>query len=193
MRVMPSVTETIEPTLRASVTDLKFSMRCLMSSLISVALMAISSTPGKAQFNGWSSGRQLVSDALEPGAQRAIDHQVPGAQHRTADELRVCLAVQPHLAPQPLLERCAELVPLRLIERRRRSHRDILDALGVVLESVEELRDLRQVAEAVIVGERAHEVCAMLAEGRGGDPIHEPRQLLRGHARIVEQIRHARI
>ena len=41
MRVMPSVTETIEPTLRASVTDLKFSIRCLIRSLISVALMAM--------------------------------------------------------------------------------------------------------------------------------------------------------
>ena len=38
---MPSVTDTMEPTLRASVTDLKFSIRCLISSLISVALMAM--------------------------------------------------------------------------------------------------------------------------------------------------------
>ena len=38
---MPSVTDTIVPTLRASVTDLKFSIRCLIRSLISVALMAM--------------------------------------------------------------------------------------------------------------------------------------------------------
>ena len=41
MRAMPSVTDTMVPTLRASVTDLKFSMRCLISSLISVALIAM--------------------------------------------------------------------------------------------------------------------------------------------------------
>jgi len=39
---MPSVTDMMEPTLRASVTPLKFSIRCLMRSLISVALIAIS-------------------------------------------------------------------------------------------------------------------------------------------------------
>ena len=33
---MPSVTEMIEPTLRASVTDLKFSIRCLIRSEISL-------------------------------------------------------------------------------------------------------------------------------------------------------------
>ncbi len=41
MRQMPSVSETIVPTLRASVTGLKLSIRCLMRSLISVALMAM--------------------------------------------------------------------------------------------------------------------------------------------------------
>ncbi len=41
MRVMPSVSDTMVPTLRASVDDLKFSIRCLMRSEISVALMAI--------------------------------------------------------------------------------------------------------------------------------------------------------
>ena len=38
---MPSVTDTIVPTLRASVTPLKLSIRCLIRSLISVALIAI--------------------------------------------------------------------------------------------------------------------------------------------------------
>ena len=40
-RVMPSVTEIMVPTLRASVAVSNFSMRCLMRSLISVALMAM--------------------------------------------------------------------------------------------------------------------------------------------------------
>ncbi len=67
MRVMPSVTDTIVPTLRASVTDLKSSIRCLMRSLISLALMAMSVFPAKNCLGG-----ELVGDALEParGASR---------------------------------------------------------------------------------------------------------------------------
>ncbi len=41
MRTMPSVTLTTVPTLRASVADLNLSMRALMRSLISDALMDI--------------------------------------------------------------------------------------------------------------------------------------------------------
>src|SRR6516165_5587753 len=128
MRVMPSVTDTIAPTLRASVTDLKFSMRCLIRSLISVALMAMC-VPLCCQF---------VGDALEPRA-------------------------------------------LRLIERRRRGHRDVHHALSVILQRVEQLGDLRQVAEAVVVRKHTHEVRAMLSEGNRGDLIHELRELLRSH------------
>jgi len=62
---MPSVTETIEPMLRASVTDLKFSIRCLMSSEISVALMAIALVPRET----FLLRSQLVGDALEARAQ----------------------------------------------------------------------------------------------------------------------------
>src|SRR5215831_15008185 len=119
MRVMPSVTDTMEPTLRASVTDLKFSIRCLISSLISVALIAISSVPWVVL------GGQLVGDAVEPRAQRAVDDQVAGAQDSAADELGIRLTVQPHLALEASLERCRELLALRLIQRRRGSHRDV--------------------------------------------------------------------
>ena len=42
MRTMPSVTLTTVPTLRASVADWNFSMRALIRSLISDALMDIS-------------------------------------------------------------------------------------------------------------------------------------------------------
>src|SRR2546430_4370669 len=157
MRVMPSVTETIEPTLRASVTDWKFSIRCLMRSEISVALMAMSSVPLKARFSGWSSGSQLVGDALEACAQRAVDHQVPGAQHRAADERRVDLAAQAHGALEPLLQRGGELVLLARSQRRGGSDRDVGDALGCVLELLEQRADLRQVAEAPVGGERSEE------------------------------------
>src|SRR5213082_2381036 len=103
MRVMPSVTDTIEPTLRASVTALKFSILCLMRSLISVALMAISSVPVKAQFHGWSSGSQLVGDAVKARAQRAVDHQIARAQHRAADELGIDRTIRLHCAIDPQL------------------------------------------------------------------------------------------
>src|SRR5512138_563242 len=99
MRVMPSVTDTMVPTLRASVTDLKFSIRALIRSLISVALMAMVFPQYEfccAAFAG--SGGQLVGDALEPRAQRAVDHQIAGAEHGTADQGRVRRRVQADLA-----------------------------------------------------------------------------------------------
>src|ERR1044071_693571 len=95
MRVMPSVTDTMVPTLRASVTDLKFSIRCLIRSLISDALMAIVNRPLRIR-----SGSQLVRDALEPRSQAAIDNQVSGADHRAADERRIRLGAQTHFALQ---------------------------------------------------------------------------------------------
>src|SRR6185437_8614069 len=42
------------------------------------------------------SGRQLVRDAIEPGQYRAVDHEIPGAHHGAADELRISLAMQAH-------------------------------------------------------------------------------------------------
>src|SRR5579859_5450441 len=98
MRVMPSVTEMMVPTLRASVTDLKFSMRCLMRSEISDALMAMSD----------SLSSQFVGDALEARTERPVDHQVAALHHRPADELRVGRAVQSHRSLQALLERRRE-------------------------------------------------------------------------------------
>src|SRR5579863_902485 len=97
---MPSVTDTMVPTLRASVTPLKFSMRCLMRSLISVALMAMLRIPCECRMCGRSSGDQLVGNALEAPAYRAIDDQVTGAHHGAAEEFRVGRAVQAHFALQ---------------------------------------------------------------------------------------------
>src|SRR5215469_4692433 len=103
---MPSVTDMMEPTLRASVTPLKFSIRCLMRSLISVALMAM-----------WVLlCREFVGDAVETATQRAVDDEIAGAQDSAADQRRVGLTVQPHLALEPPPERRGDLVALRLIE-----------------------------------------------------------------------------
>src|ERR1700761_5985950 len=101
---MPSVTDTMVPTLRASVTPWKFSMRCLMRSLISVALMAMLRIPCECRMSVWSSRDQLVGDALQAPAHRAIDDQVTGTHHRAADELRIDLTVQPHLALEPVAQ-----------------------------------------------------------------------------------------
>src|SRR5438309_11768592 len=89
MRVMPSVTETIEPMLRASVTGLKFSIRCLMSSEISVALMAIVLVPCET----FLLRSQLVGDALEARAECAVDLKVPGCQRCASGEFGKNLAV----------------------------------------------------------------------------------------------------
>src|SRR5512146_1536187 len=123
MRVMPSVTDTIVPTLRASVTDLKPSIRCLMRSLISLALMAMSVSPENCL------GGQLVGDALEPAAERAVDDQITGAQHGAPDERRIRSTLQAHRAAQPALERGRELCLLRVVKRRGGGHRHVYDAL----------------------------------------------------------------
>ncbi len=52
MRTMPSVTLTTVPTLRASVADWNFSMRALIRSLISDALMDISILLLRAPLTG---------------------------------------------------------------------------------------------------------------------------------------------
>src|SRR5215472_16374567 len=119
MRVMPSVTDMMEPTLRASVTALKFSIRCLMRSLISVALIAM-----------WVLlSREFVGNAVETGTERAVDDEIAGAQDSAADEIGVGIAVQPHLALKAPLERRGDFVALRPIECARRGHRDIRHTL----------------------------------------------------------------
>src|SRR5207253_3694931 len=193
MRVMPSVTDTIEPTLRASVTALKFSIRCLMRSLISVALMAISSVPVKAQFSGWSSGSQFVGDAVKARAQRAVDHQIARAQHRAADELGIDRTVQSYRALESLLQRGGELALLTRIHRRGGSDRDVGDALRGVLELIEQRADLRQVSEAPVDGEHAHEVRALTPKLRPRDATHQLRELLGRHARISQEPADARV
>src|SRR5215212_4409886 len=117
---MPSVTETIVPTLRASVTDLKPSIRCLMRSLISVALMAIYLVLIQIRSSG-----QLVCDALEARAQAAVDYQVPGANHRTADERAIRRRVQTHFAFQFTGQRFRKSALLPIRERRGGCHRNI--------------------------------------------------------------------
>src|SRR5580704_15509705 len=134
---MPSVTDTMVPTLRASVTPLKFSMRCLMRSLISVALMAMLRIPWEFRMCGRSSRDQFVGDALQAPAHRAIDDQITGTQHGAAEQLRIDAAMQAHLALEASAQGCGQGLLLPGIQRGCRGHRDIGDALGVVLVGIE--------------------------------------------------------
>src|ERR1700679_1866203 len=102
MRTMPSVTLTTVPTLRASVADLNLSMRALMRSLISDALMDITLNP---LANTFHLGRQFERNALEPAEQGTIDYRVAGAQHSAADQARIGGAVQAHAALELEFER----------------------------------------------------------------------------------------
>src|SRR5579864_7593677 len=101
---------------------------------------------------------QLVGDALQAAAQRAVDHQIAAAQYGPADQLRVDLAVQAYLALQALAEREGDLLPLRLVERCGGGHGDVRDTLGRIFQRIELRGDLRQVGQAVIVGQRAQEI-----------------------------------
>src|ERR1700760_4645567 len=109
MRVIPSVTDTIVPMLRASVTPLKLSIRCLIRSLISVALIAMSCPIAKFLSS------QLVRNAVEPRAHRAIDDQIAGTQHRAAQQGRIGLAVQADLPLQSALQSCRQCVALTIL------------------------------------------------------------------------------
>ena len=93
MRQMPSVTVTTVPTLRASLADLKFSMRDLMRSLISDAFTDIDSILEmylSGHFNG---------QAIEPALDGTVDHQIAGLEDGTANEAAVDLGMQAHVAP----------------------------------------------------------------------------------------------
>src|ERR1700685_3447887 len=106
---MPSLTDTIVPTLRASVTPWKFSMRCLMRSLISVALMAMLRIPWEFRISRRLSSRdQFVGDALQAPSHGSIDDQVARAQHGAAEQFRIGGAMQAHFALQTSGQRHAQ-------------------------------------------------------------------------------------
>src|SRR5262245_10761491 len=99
MRQMPSVTVTTEPTLRASVAAAKFWMRALIRSLISEALMDISTflwcraASAAAAARVSTSTRQFDFQPGEPAPDRAVDQEVAGSDDRAPDQARVGAAV----------------------------------------------------------------------------------------------------
>src|ERR1700761_5714270 len=125
---MPSVTLTTVPTLRASVADLNLSIRALMRSLISDALMDIP----ESSSNTFRLSRQLERDALEPTEQGTIDNRIAGAQYGAADQCGIRLAMQPHAALQLALQCLGKRLLLGGIDRRGRGHSHVDDALRLV-------------------------------------------------------------
>src|ERR1051325_5186976 len=117
MRQMPSVTVTTVPTLRASLADLKFSMRDLMRSLISDALTDMGSILEKTlcgQFGG---------QTLETALDGAVDHEVAGLEDGTTEQGLIDLRVQAHAAAELLLQR--RRVAALLVGRQRRGGRHV--------------------------------------------------------------------
>src|SRR5690242_12248308 len=101
---MPSVTLTTVPTLRASASPSNFSMRCLMSWLISEGLrFMFESCYFKIGLmdQGGGEERELLPH-------RAVDDQVAGADHCAADERLVFHVLERDLAAELLVQRLAD-------------------------------------------------------------------------------------
>src|ERR1700761_8628025 len=182
MRVMPSVTETIVPMLRASVTPLKLSIRCLIRSLISVALIAI-----------WMScsiflSCQLVRNAVQPRAHGAIDNQIACLQNGPADQSGIRVAMKAYLALEPALQSGGQRFALTVLQRRCGSDSDVDYPFGFVLQLVKESRNLGEVAETPVLRERLDEITAVLVEGGARQIHHHPGQVRVGYRRIPEQV-----
>src|SRR5258708_33525975 len=140
---MPWGTLTTVPTLRASDADLHLSMRALMTSLISDALMDITLNP---LANTERLCRQLERNAFEPAEQGTVDHRIAGTQHGAADQRGIRVEVQPHRALEFALEGPGERLLLGAVDGRGRCHGYVDDAFRLVFIAVEQCGDFRQVA-----------------------------------------------
>ena len=134
MRVMPSVTDTMVPTLRASVDDLKFSIRCLMRSLISVALMAITDSSVVFVYAVSSVAMRSSRVRREPSITRS-------PARRTAPPISVLSVSQCSRTWRFNLRASASLNDelLLLVERRGGGDRDVDDAFFGILQLTEDL------------------------------------------------------
>src|SRR5690606_19984163 len=169
MRTMPSDTEVTVPSLRASAASLTFSMRLLISSLISEGLSWVLAISGSSvRASGWcavsgscggvASGgcrprrpcllAQCRLQARELAAQRAVDDDVAGADHRAADQRGVDRGIDFDLAAETAFERRADAGHLGLRELGGRRHRGAHDVLGVRTQVLVKAGDLGQLREA---------------------------------------------
>src|SRR5690554_3056840 len=99
MRITPSDTPTMVPSLRAWALTSRLSMRCLMTSLISDGFSCcicsfLNSFPGL--------GIQCLGQFLQLPAHGAVDDHVPRPYDQSADQAVVDLDFDLHLPLQPL-------------------------------------------------------------------------------------------
>src|ERR1700734_2584287 len=124
---MPSVTLTTVPMFRASAADWNFSMRALMRSLISDALMDISillASAAAAAAVLWLAS-QFGSQALQAALEGPIDHQIARMNDRAPEERGVHAVAHVHAALESRVERSGKLVGLRRVELHGRDHLDV--------------------------------------------------------------------
>src|SRR6185312_3993101 len=104
MRTMPSDTETMVPSLRASAASFTFSMRLRISSLISeglsVVAMLVSLITRRCAAHGELNllVQQRRLQAFQPPAHRAVDDHIAGVDHGAADHGRIDALLQFDLA-----------------------------------------------------------------------------------------------
>ena len=181
---MPSVTVTTVPTLRASLADLKFSMRDLMRSLISDALTDMFESSEKL-YAVSSVARRSSRPLIEPSITRS-----PALRTAPPSRLPSTLVCRRTLAPQLLLQRRRVAAFLVGRELTAADHFDIHRVLDVGLHLLEQRRDLGEESEPAVLREQRHEVAAVLVESRTGHTGHELGELRRRHVRAAQQAVH---
>src|SRR5665213_760453 len=185
---MPSVTDTIAPTLRASVASVKPSIRCLIRSLISVALMAMSFDPLKPVLC-----RKLERHALEPGAQRSVDDEVTGTNDGATNQGSVHFVVQPHLALQSARQCGGQRFLLFGIQSSCSRDGDVNYAVGLIFQRIKQRRDFGQIDEPSVLSKSEHELVPLGPQFATADIDHEVGERFRRDARIAKESRDARI
>src|SRR5690606_29760674 len=204
MRTIPSDTEVTEPSLRDSADSLTFSMRVLISSLISDGLSWV-----VAIFFSWLGGSdppsrsadivrprvafsvgQCALEPLELALERTIDHHVARIDHRAADQRRINRRLDLDLAAEATLEAGADRLELGRRQFACGGDTRLDDLLGLGPQLLEQARDLRQQHQAVVVGEQADEALQLLVGTVGGE---QGDRVVVGELRVRQQRLHARV
>src|SRR3990172_139264 len=180
-RQMPSVRPTSVPSLRASACGANFSMRARISSLISDGLSCIV----VPLLTG-----QRQAQPFELAAHRTVDHEIPGADHGTADEPGIGFTLECHFAVEPLLQGPGQRRAFFIAERAGRDHGRLDRALGIGAQLREHLRDHGQQTETAVLRQQPDEIRAAVAELLAHELDENLRNLLLRQFRAAEQRLH---
>src|SRR5688572_15262764 len=167
MRQMPSVTDTTVPWVRMRAPASRFWMRLLISSEISEGLSCMN----------FSLAFQRGLERAELRTRRAVDHLVAEHDSHPGDKLFVHLEFCFYFAAGLLLQPLHQVGELRNRKLERRVHLGLEHALALVLQRLELLADLRQQAEAAVLGQHAHEVLRLAVQPTGEDRDEQARDL----------------